>query len=306
MIFQCVKTKNRLVKLKNILPGTRNKYFINPLIIRIMETTNKKNAQGVSNETKNEIKVNNQVISEGINVTDETTTKNSKIKCQASDKKENKKKALLALIENKTGLSFENSNEYKEFYNTFAVLKKANEGAFYAALASVQKQWEDANKKEIEKVENITSVDFFEELQKDNEIRTLLNDVFCGSFDYKNIVEGNNIICYCSDPNKKDNKDDNKDDKKTNLNSENIKKLDLFGKEHAQTVYYKRLSCTRSNYLRAIRGYSYYLEGQKKLKNQLNKANAAFSDLRNIVQTLRDHGAAVDDIINIVNDSFFY
>ena len=182
-----------------------------------METTNKQNAQGVSNETKNEIKVNNEVISEGINVTDATTAQSSKTQCQASDKKENKKKALLALIEKKTGFNFESSNECQEFYNTFAVLKKANEGAFNAALASVRKQWEDGNKKEIEKAENVALAEFFERLQNDNEIKTLLNDVFCGSFDYKNIIEGDQIICYCSEPNKKntdDNKDEDNDEKK--------------------------------------------------------------------------------------------
>lgn len=271
-----------------------------------METNNNKK-QNVSNETKNEIKVNNQVTSEGINVTDATTTKSSKTKCQASDKKENKKKSLLALIEKKTGFNFESSNECKEFYNTFAVLKKANEGAFNAALASVRKQWEDANKTKLEKIENVAPVEFFEGLQNDNEIKNLLNDVFCGSFDYKNIIEGDQIICYCSDPNKKnkdDNKDEDKDDKKTSLNNENIKRLDLFGREHSQTVYYKRLDCTRSNYIRAIRGYSFYLEGEKKLKNQLNKANAAFSDLRNILQTLKDNGASVEDVTRITNEIF--
>lgn len=274
-----------------------------------METNNKKNAQSVSNETKQAINVENQVTNEGINVTDATTTKGIKRSNKTSDKKENKKKTLLELIDRKTSINFETSNEYNEFYNTFAVLKKANESAFYAALASVRKQWEDANKSELEKVENIAPVEFFEGLQNDNEIKTLLSDVFCNSFNYKNIIEGNDVICYCSDPNKKDNKEDkegkeDKEDKKTNLNSENIKKLDLFGKEHTQTVYYKKLDCTRSNYLRAIRGYSYFLEGEKRLKNQLNKANAAFSDLRNILQTLKDNGAAVEDVTRITNEIF--
>lgn len=262
-----------------------------------METTNNKK-QNVSNETKNEIKVNNQVINEGINVTDATTTKGCKTNCSQSEPVESPKKRLLTLIEKKTGLNFEASNEYKEFYNTFAVLKKANEGAFDAALASVKKQWEDANKKEIEKVENVAPAEFFEGLLNDNEIRTLLNDVFCGSFDYKNIIKGNDVICYCSEP-----KDDNKEEK-TNINTANIKKLDLFNKEHAQTVFYKKLDCTRSNYLRALRGYSFYLDANKKLKNQLNKANAAFNDLRNILQTLKDNGAAVEDIRRITDEIF--
>ena len=51
-----------------------------------METNNNKK-QNVSNETKNEIKINNEVTNEGINVEDATTTKSSKTKCQASDKK---------------------------------------------------------------------------------------------------------------------------------------------------------------------------------------------------------------------------
>lgn len=259
-----------------------------------METNNNKK-QNVSNETKNEIKINNEVTNEGINVEDATTTKSSKTKCQASDKKENNKKALLELIDKKTALNFESSNEYKEFYKTFEVLKKANEGAFFAALASVRKQWEDANIKELERVENVAPVDFFEGLQNDNEIKNLLNDVFCCSFDYKNIIEGNYIICYCSEP---------KDNDNERINIITLKKLDLFGKEHAQTVYYKKLSCTRSNYLRAIRGYSFYLEGNKKLKNQLNKANAAFSDLRNILQALKDNGAAVEDVTRITNEIF--
>ncbi len=269
-----------------------------------METTNKQNAQGVSNASKNEIKINNEVTNEGISVQDATTTKGVRQSNKTSEKKENKKKTLLELIDRKTGFSFESSNEYNEFYKTFAALKDANEGAFNAALASVKKQWEDGNKKEIEKAENVALAEFFERLQNDNEIKTLLNDVFCGSFDYKNIVEGNNIICYCSDPNKKDNKDDNKDEKKTNLNSENIKRLDLFGREHSQIVYYKRLDCTRSNYIRAIRGYSFYQEANKKLKNQLNKANAAFNDLRNILQALKDNGAAVEDVTRITNEIF--
>lgn len=272
-----------------------------------METTNKQNAQGVSNESKNEIKINNEVTNEGINVTDATTTKGCKTNCSQSEPSESPKKRLLTLIEKKTGLNFEGSTEYTEFYNNFAALKDANEGAFFAALASVKKQWEDANKKEIEKVENIALAEFFEGLQNDNEIKNLLNDVFCGAFDYKKIIKGDQVICYCSDPNKKnkdDNKDEDKEDKKTSLNNENIKRLDLFGKEHAQTVYYKKLSCTRSNYIRAIRGYSFYLEGEKKLKNQLNKANAAFSDLRNILQTLKDNGAAVEDIRRITNEIF--
>lgn len=268
-----------------------------------METTIKNNVQSVSNETRQAINVENQVSNEGINVTDATTTKGIKKSNKTSDKKENKKKTLLELIDRKTGFNFESSNEYNEFYKTFAALKAANESAFNAALASIKKQWEDDNKKEIERVESVAPVEFFEGLQNDNEIKNLLNDVFCGAFDYKNIIEGGQVICYCSDPNKKD---EDKDNKKTSLNNENIKRLDLFGREHAQIVYYKKLDCTRSNYLRAIRGYSFYLDGEKKLKNQLNKANAAFSDLRNIVHTLRDNGASVDDIIEKVKDSFFF
>lgn len=260
-----------------------------------METTNNKNTQSVSNETKQAINVENQVTNEGINVQDATTTKSAKAKCVQSEPSESPKKRLLALIDRKTGINFESSNEYKEFYNSFSALKKANEGAFFAALASVKKQWEDANKKEIERVENVAPVEFFEGLQNDNEIKNLLNDVFCNSFDYKNIIEGNNVICYCSEP---------KDNDNESVNTITLKKLDLFGKEHAQTVYYKKLSCTRSNYLRAIRGYSYYLEGEKRLKNQLNKANAAFSDLRNILQTLKDNGAAVEDVTRITNEIF--
>ena len=275
-----------------------------------METTNKKNAQSVSNETEQVISVENQVSNEGINVQDATTTKSAKAKCIQSEPSESPKKRLLALIDRKTGINFEGSSEYTEFCKTFAALKKANEGAFFAALASVKKQWEDANKKEIERVESVAPVEFFEGLQTDNEIKNLLSDVFCNSFDYKKIIKGDQVLCYCSDPNKKDNKEEDKEekkeDKKTSLNSEDIKRLDLFGKEHAQTVYYKKLSCTRSNYIRAIRGYSYYLDANKKLKNQLNKANAAFSDLRNIVHTLRDNGASVDDIIEKVKDSFFF
>ncbi len=268
-----------------------------------METTNNKNTQSVSNETKQAINVENQVTNEGINVQDATTTKSAKAKCIQSEPSESPKKRLLTLIEKKTGLNFEGSTEYTEFYNTFAALKAANESAFNAALASVKKQWEDANKKEIERVENVAPVEFFEGLQNDNEINNLLNDVFCGSFDYKNIIEGGRVICYCSDPNK-NNKEEDKEDKKTNLNNENIKRIDLFGKEHSQTVYYKKLDCTRSNYIRAIRGYSFYLEGEKKLKNQLNKANAAFSDLRNILQTLKDNGASVEDVTRITDEIF--
>lgn len=260
-----------------------------------METTSKKNAQSVSNETKQVISVENQVSNEGINVTDATTTKGVKTNCSQSEPSESPKKRLLNLIEKKTGLNFESSNEYNEFYKTFEMLKVANESAFNAALASVRKQWEDANKKEIERVENVAPVEFFEGLQNDNEIKTLLNDVFCGSFDYKNIIEGNNVICYCSEP---------KDNDNESVNIITLKKLDLFGKEHTQTVFYKKLDCTRSNYLRAIRGYSFYLDGEKKLKNQLNKANAAFSDLRNILQTLKDNGASVEDVTRITNEIF--
>ena len=262
-----------------------------------METTNNKK-QNVSNETKQAINVENQLTNEGINVTDATTTKGCKTNCSQSEPVESPKKRLLTLIEKKTGLNFEASNECKEFYKTFEMLKVANESAFNAALTTIRKQWEDANKKEIEKVENVAPVEFFEGLLNDNEIRTLLNDVFCGSFDYKNIIKGNDVICYCSEP-----KDDNKEEK-TNINTANIKKLDLFNKEHAQTVFYKKLDCTRSNYLRALRGYSFYLDANKKLKNQLNKANAAFSDLRNILQTLKDNGAAVDDVTRITNEIF--
>lgn len=264
-----------------------------------METTNKKNAQSVSNETKQAINVENQVTNEGINVTDATTTKGCKTNCSQSEPAESPKKRLLTLIEKKTGLNFEASNECKEFYKTFAALKDANEGAFDAALSSIKKQWEDENKNKLERVENIAPVDFFEGLLNDNEIKNLLNDVFCNSFDYKNIIEGNNVICYCSEP-----KDEDKDNKKTNLNSADIKMLDLFSKEHTQTVYYKKLDCTRSNYLRAIRGYSFYLDANKKLKNQLNKANAAFSDLRNLLRTLKDNGAAVEDVTRITNEIF--
>ena len=260
-----------------------------------METTNNKNTQSVSNETKQAINVENQVTNEGVNVQDATTTKSAKAKCIHSEPSESPKKRLLNLIEKKTGLNFEGSTECKEFYKNFAALKDANEGAFFAALTSVKKQWEDANKSELEKVENIAPVEFFEGLQNDNEINNLLNDVFCGSFDYKNIIEGGRVICYCSE---------SKDEESTNAKT--IKKLDLFGKEHTQIVYYKKLNCARANYLRALRGYSYYIEGQKRLKNQLNKANAAFNDLRNIVHTLRDNGASVDDIIEKVKDSFFY
>lgn len=263
-----------------------------------METTNNKNTQSVSNETKQAINVENQVTNEGINVQDATTTKSAKAKCIQSEPSESPKKRLLTLIEKKTGLNFEGSTEYTEFYNTFAALKAANESAFNAALASVKKQWEDANKKEIERVENVAPVEFFEGLQNDNEIKNLLNDVFCGSFDYKNIIEGGRVICYCSGP-----KDDNKEEK-TSINTANIKKLDLFSKEHTQTVFYKKLDRTRSNYLRAIRGYSFYMDANKKLKNQLNKANAAFNDLRNILQTLKDNGAAVEDVTRITNEIF--
>lgn len=258
-----------------------------------METTNNKNTQSVSNETKQAINVENQVTNEGVNVQDATTTKSAKAKCIHSEPSESPKKRLLNLIEKKTGLNFEGSNECKEFYNTFAILKDANEGAFFAALTSIRKQWEDANKKEIERVENVAPVDFFEGLQNDDEIKNLLNDVFCNSFDYKNIIEGNNVICYCSE---------SKDEESTNAKT--IKKLDLFGKEHTQIVYYKKLNCARANYLRALRGYSYYIEGQKRLKNQLNKANAAFSDLRNILQTLKDNGAAIEDVTRITNEIF--
>lgn len=263
-----------------------------------METTNNKNAQSVSNETKQAINVENQLTNEGINVTDATTTKGCKTNCSQSEPVESPKKRLLTLIEKKTGLNFEASNECKEFYKTFEMLKVANESAFNAALTTIRKQWEDANKKEIEKVENVAPAEFFEGLLNDNEIRTLLNDVFCGSFDYKNIIKGNDVICYYSEP-----KDDNKEEK-TNINTANIKKLDLFNKEHAQTVFYKKLDCTRSNYLRALRGYSFYLDANKKLKNQLNKANAAFNDLRNILQTLKDNGAAVEDIRRITDEIF--
>lgn len=258
-----------------------------------METTNKKNAQSVSNETKQAINVENQVTNEGINVTDATTTKGCKTNCSQSEPVESPKKRLLALIEKKTGLNFESSNECKEFYKTFAALKDANGGAFDAALSSIKKQWEDANKNKLEKVENIAPVEFFEGLQNDNEIKTLLDDVFYNSFDYKNIIEGDQVICYCSE---------SKNEGSTNTKT--IKKLDLFGKEQTQTVYYKKLDCTRSNYLRAIRGYSFYLDANKKLKNQLNKANAAFSDLRNILQTLKDNGASVDDVTRITNEIF--
>lgn len=258
-----------------------------------MKTTNKKNAQSVSSETTQMINVANQVTNEGINVEDATTTKGCKTNCSQSEPVESPKKRLLNLIEKKTGLNFEGSTECKEFYKTFAILKDANEGAFFAALASVKKQWEDANKSELEKVENIAPVEFFEGLLNDNEIKNLLNDVFCNSFDYKNIIEGNNVICYCSE---------SKDEESTNAKT--IKKLDLFGKEHAQIVYYKKIDCTRTNYLRALRGYSYYIEGQKRLKNQLNKANAAFSDLRNILQTLKDNGAAIEDVTRITNEIF--
>lgn len=258
-----------------------------------MKTTNEKNAQSVSSETTQMINVANQVTNEGINVEDATTTKGCKTNCSQSEPVESPKKRLLNLIEKKTGLNFEGSTECKEFYKTFAILKDANEGAFFAALASVKKQWEDANKSELEKVENIAPVEFFEGLLNDNEIKNLLNDVFCNSFDYKNIIEGNNVICYCSE---------SKDEESTNAKT--IKKLDLFGKEHAQIVYYKKIDCTRTNYLRALRGYSYYIEGQKRLKNQLNKANAAFSDLRNILQTLKDNGAAIEDVTRITNEIF--
>lgn len=258
-----------------------------------METNNKKNAQSVSNETKQVINVENQVTNEGINVQDATTTKGVKTNCIQSEPSESPKKRLLTLIEKKTGLNFESSNECKEFYNTFAALKDANEGAFNAALASVKNQWEDANKNKLERVENVAPVEFFEGLQNDNEIKNLLNDVFCGSFDYKNIIESNNVICYCSE---------SKNEESTNAKT--IKKLDLFGKEQTQTVFYKKLDCTRSNYLRAIRGYSFYVDGEKRLKNQLNKANAAFSDLRNILQTLKNNGASVEDVTRITNEIF--
>ncbi|WP_278996365.1 hypothetical protein [Prevotella disiens] len=258
-----------------------------------MKTTIKNNVQSVSNETKQSISVENQVSNECISVEDATTTKSAKAKCIQSEPSESPKKRLLNLIEKKTGLNFEGSTECKEFYKNFAILKDANEGAFFAALASVKKQWEDANKSELEKVENIAPVEFFEGLLNDNEIKNLLNDVFCNSFDYKNIIEGNNVICYCSE---------SKDEESTNAKT--IKKLDLFGKEHAQIVYYKKIDCTRTNYLRALRGYSYYIEGQKRLKNQLNKANAAFSDLRNILQTLKDNGAAIEDVTRITNEIF--
>lgn len=260
-----------------------------------METTNNKNTQSVSNETKQAINVENQVTNEGVNVQDATTTKSAKAKCIHSEPSESPKKRLLNLIEKKTGLNFEGSTECKEFYKNFAALKDANEGAFFAALTSIRKQWEDANKKEIERVENVAPVDFFEGLQNDDEIKNLLNDVFCNSFDYKNIIEGNNVICYCSE---------SKDNDNESVNIITLKKLDLFGKVHTQTMYYKILECNRSGYIRALRGYSYYIEGQKRLKNQLNKANAAFSDLRNILQTLKDNGAAIEDVTRITNEIF--
>lgn len=257
-----------------------------------METTNNKK-QNVSNETKQAINVENQVTNEGINVTDATTTKGCKTNCSQSEPVESPKKRLLTLIEKKTGLNFEASNECKEFYKTFAALKDANEGAFDAALASIKKQWEDTNKNKLEMVENVAPVEFFEGLQTDNEIKTLLDEVFCNSFEYKNIIEGDQVICYCSE---------SKNEESTNAKT--IKRLDLFGKEHTQTVYYKKLDFTRPNYLRAIRGYSYFLEGEKRLKNQLNKANAAFSDLRYILQTLKYNGAAVEDVTRITNEIF--
>ena len=256
----------------------------------------------ISENTKKEIENSNKLENEGLNVEDNSTTKSNKSNCDDSNiKEESKTKKLKKLLDNKTGLFFEGSEKYKNFMTSFGALKNVDSNAFEGALKAVRKSWEEENKEEIEKFEKIDAVDFFENILKDKEIKALIDNVFCNNFDYKKIVKDGYIICYLSDSCKNDN--ENKDNERKD-NYTTITINDIYSHPHTGTVYYKKLDSNRTNYIKAVIGFSYYIKEVNKVKKAANKAGNLLIDLRTILQKIKDKGANKSLIDNIINDVF--
>lgn len=261
----------------------------------------------ISEKTQSDIKHAEEVSDEGINVLDESTTISKKSKL-VNEKVESKKAQLKNLLERKTSrINFYNSEEYKNFYNAFAALKDANETAFLGALSSIKKEFEKEYKNEIEKQESLT-VSEFETVLNYSEVQNLLTDLFI-DFDFSNLIEGKKLRCYVSDPFRRlDNKDnkDNKDDflKNKNLNTYTLKQTDAIGNLQEVTLYYKYLDFNRSNYIKTVLGYSFYLEGKKELKNKLNKIIKLFDNLKDNIKDLKQKGISKLKILDIINDIY--
>lgn len=261
----------------------------------------------VSEKTQSDIKHAEEVSAEGINILDASTTVSTKSKL-VNEKEESKKAQLKNLLEKKTShINFYNSSEYKDFYNAFAALKNANATAYAGALNSIKKEFERTHKSEIEKQESLT-VSEFETVLNYSEVQNLLTDLFI-DFDFSNLIEGKKLRCYVSDPFRRlDNKDnkDNKDDflKNKNLNTYTLKQTDAIGNLQEVTLYYKYLDFNRSNYIKTVLGYSFYLEGKKELKNKLNKIIKLFDNLKDNIKDLKQKGISKLKILDIINDIY--
>lgn len=256
----------------------------------------------ISENTKKEIENSNKLENEGLNVEDNSTTKSNKSNCDDSNiKEESKTKKLKKLLDNKTGLFFEGSEKYKNFMTSFGALKNVDSNAFEGALKAVKKSWEDENKEEIEKIENTPTVQFFEQILQDSEIKALIDNVFYNNFDYKKIVKDGYVICFLSDTIKNDN--ENKDNERKD-NYTTITINDIYSHPHTGTVYYKKLDLNRTNYIKAVVSFSYYVKEFNKVKKAANKAGNLLIDLRTILQKIKDKGANKSLIDNIINDVF--
>lgn len=251
----------------------------------------------ISENTKKEIENSNKLENEGLNVEDNSTTKSNKSNCDDSNiKEESKTKKLKKLLENRTGLFFEGSEKYKNFIASFGALKNVDASAFEGALKVVKKNWEDENKEKLEKIENTSAIQFFEQILKDSEIKGLIDNVFCNKFDYKNIVKDDYVICYLSDTIKNDN------ERKDNYTTITIN--DIYSHPHTGTVYYKKLDLNRTNYIKAVVSFSYYIKEFNKVKKAANKAGCLLNDLRVILQKLKEKDANKSLICDVVNDIF--
>lgn len=261
----------------------------------------------VSEKTQSDIKHAEEVSAEGINILDASTTVSTKSKL-VNEKVESKKAQLKNLLEKKTShINFYNSEEYKNFYNAFAALKNANATAYAGALNSIKKEFEKEHKNEIEKQELLT-VSEFETVLNYSDVQNLLTDLFI-DFDFSNLIEGKKLRCYVSDPFRRlDNKDnkDNKDDflKNKNLNTYTLKQTDAIGNLQEVTLYYKYLAINRSNLIKTVLGYSFYIEGKKELKNKLNKIIKLFDNLKDNIKDLKQKGISKLKILDIINDIY--
>lgn len=267
----------------------------------------KKEFLKISEKTQSEIKRAEEVDSEGINVLDASTTVSAKSKL-VNEKEESKKAQLKNLLEKKTSrINFYNSEEYKNFYNAFGALKDANAVAYEGALNSIKKEFEKAHKNEIEKQELLTVSEFGTVLSY-SEVKNLLTDLYI-TFNINDLVEKGRLRCYVTNPFKRtDNKDskDNKDQllKIKGLNTYNLKQTDVTGNLLEVTLYYKYLDVNRTNLIKTVLGYSFYIEGQKELKSKLNKVAKLLDNLKNYIKELKQKDISKGKIIDIINNIY--